>query len=85
MGSFMRSIYQEDAPKRPVNLSLNGDLVRLGKELGLNLSSVAEKALAYAVSARQAELWLEENAKAIEAYNGRIEAQGIFRDGVRTF
>ncbi len=81
----MRSIYQEDAPKRPVNLSLNADLVRLGKELGLNLSSVAEEALAYAVSARQAELWLEENAKAIETYNGRIEAQGAFSDGIRAF
>lgn len=81
----MRSIYGADAPKRPVNLSLNADLVRLGKELGLNLSSVAEEALACAVSARQAELWLAENAQAIEAYNGRVEAQGVFSDGIRTF
>jgi antitoxin CcdA len=85
MESFMRSIYQADAPKRPVNLSLNGDLLRLGKELGLNLSSVAEEALACAVSARQAELWLKENEKAIESYNGRIESQGVFSDGIRAF
>jgi antitoxin CcdA len=81
----MRSIYQADAPKRPVNLSLNSDLLAMGKELGLNLSSVAEEALAYAVSARLAELWLEENRDAIEAYNQRVEGRGVFSDGLRTF
>ncbi len=81
----MRSTYQADAPKRPVNLTLNSDLLKLGKELGLNLSSVAEEALAYAVSARLAERWLEENGKAIESYNTRIESQGVFSDGIRAF
>ena len=81
----MQSSYQADAPKRPVNLSLNGDLLRLAKELGLNLSSVAEAALANAVNARLAERWLEENRGAIDTYNARIEAQGVFSDGLRTF
>lgn len=81
----MRTVYEADAPKRPINLSLNSDLVRLGKELELNLSSVAEEALAYAVSARLAERWLEENRTAIAAYNHRIETQGVFSDGLRTF
>jgi antitoxin CcdA len=85
MESRMRLSYLVDAPKRPVNLSLNGDLLRLGKELGLNLSSVAEEALACAVSARLAERWLQENGKAIESYNTRIEAQGVFSDGIRAF
>ncbi len=74
-----------EAPKRPVNLTLNSDLVRLGKELGLNLSGVAEAALAYAVSARLAERWAEENREAIGAYNRRIEAEGVFSDGLRAF
>jgi antitoxin CcdA len=81
----MRSIWRADAPKRPVNLSLNSDLLAMGKALGLNLSSVAEEALAYAVSARLAEHWLEENRDAIEAYNLRVERQGVFSDGLRTF
>jgi antitoxin CcdA len=85
MEPLMRSSYLADAPKRPVNLSLNGDLLRLGKELGLNLSSVAEEAIAYAVNARLTERWLEENRQAIESYNTRIEAQGVFSDGIRTF
>ena len=81
----MRTPYRTNAPKRPVNLSLNADLLKLGKELGLNLSGVAEEALAYAVKARLAERWLEENQNAIEAYNRRIETQGVFSDGLRTF
>jgi antitoxin CcdA len=85
MEAFMQSRYLTDAPKKPVNLSLNSDLLRLGKELGLNLSSVAEEALAYAVNARLAERWVVENQNAIEAYNRRIDMQGVFSDGLRTF
>ena len=73
------------ASKKAVNLSLDSDLVRQARELGLNLSGVAEEALAYAVSVRLAERWAEENRAAIEAYNRRIEAQGVFSDGLRTF
>lgn len=81
----MHSSGRAGGAKRPVNLSLNSDLLRLGKELGINLSSVAEEALAYAVSARLAEQWLKENQDSIEAYNTRIEGRGAFSDGVRTF
>lgn len=81
----MQSRFQTDAPKRPVNLSLNSDLLRLGNELGLNLSSVAEEALANAVNAHLAERWVVENQAAITAYNRRIETQGVFSDGLRTF
>ncbi len=81
----MQPLYNLDAPKRPVNLSLNGDLVSLGKELGLNLSGVAEEALAYAVRSRLAEQWADENQDAIGAYNRRIETAGVFSDGLRSF
>lgn len=77
--------YRIDAPKKPVNLSLNSDLLKLGKDLGLNLSSVAESALAQAVKESLAERWLTENAEAIQAYNERVEAHGVFSDGSRAF
>ena len=77
--------FSQDAPKRAVNLTLNRDLVQLGKDLGLNLSGVAEEALAYAVNARLAERWVEENRSAIGAYNRRVEAEGVFSDGLRSF
>jgi antitoxin CcdA len=73
-----------DGPKRPVNLSLNSELLRLGKELGLNVSGIAEEALAQAVKERLGQRWLAENAIAIQAYNLRTE-HGVFSDGLRTF
>ena len=81
----MRIDYRVDAPKRPVNLSLNSDLLKLGKDLGLNFSSVAEEALVQAVKARLADQWLKENADAIRSYNSRVEERGVFSDSVRIF
>jgi antitoxin CcdA len=83
--SHMHLNYRIDAPKKPVNLSLNSDLLRVGKDLGLNLSSLAEAAIAQAVKESLAEHWLKENAEAIQAYNKRVEARGVFSDGVRSF
>ena len=77
--------YRADAPKKPVNLSLNSDLLRIGKDLGLNLSSVAEAAIAQAVKELMAEQWLKENDEAIREYNQRVEARGVFSDDLRAF
>ena len=76
---------RKEGTKRPVNLSLDADLLQAGKDLGLNLSAVAEEALAYAVSAKLAERWTEENQAAIASYNQRVEAAGVFSDGLRSF
>ena len=76
---------RKDGTKRPVNLSLDADLLQAGKDLGLNLSAVAEEALAYAVSAKLAERWTEENQAAIATYNQRVDAAGVFSDGLRSF
>ena len=81
----MSTGHPRNGTKRPVNLSLDADLLQAGKDLGLNLSAVAEEALAYAVSAKLAERWTEENQAAIASYNQRIEAAGVFSDGLRTF
>jgi antitoxin CcdA len=81
----MQSYYKIDAPKKPVNLSLNADLVRLGRSLGLNLSALAEEAVAQAVKASLDESWLRDNAEAIRNYNERVTAHGVFSDGFRSF
>jgi antitoxin CcdA len=73
-----------DGPKKPINLSLNSDLLRVGKELGLNISAIAEEALAQAVKERLSQRWLAENAAAIQVYNRRTEG-GVFSDGLRRF
>lgn len=81
----MPAYYNTDAPRKAVNLSLNSDLLKLSKDLGLNLSGLAEEAIAKAARARLAETWLAENADAIQAYNKRVASQGVFSDGLRNF
>ncbi|MBJ7370647.1 MULTISPECIES: type II toxin-antitoxin system CcdA family antitoxin [Pseudomonas] len=44
-----------------------------------------EQALAEALKKQQAEQWLAENSEAVNAYNGEVEAHGVFSDQVRTF
>ncbi len=41
--------FDPEAPKKPTNLSLNQDLMRAAKACGLNVSLIAEAALAEAV------------------------------------
>ena len=81
----MSTYYNTEAPKKPVNITLNVELLKLGKDLGLNLSGLAEEALDRAVKARLAEAWLRENEEAIQAYNARVDSQGVFSDGLRSF
>ena len=83
--AILQTSYNTDAPKKPVNLTLNSDLLKLSKDMGLNLSGLAEEAIAQAVRTRLAEAWLHENDGAIQAYNRRIEAHGVFSDGLRSF
>ena len=73
------------ALKRPTNVSLNQDLVRAAKAYGLNVSRIAEAALAEAVRARAQQDWLADNAEALDAYNEEIGKRGVFSDGHRRF
>jgi len=81
----MRPVYDDTAPKKATKLSINSDLLRKARELGINLSSALEQALEQIVRRRLCEQWLEENRFAIESYNERVEEHGVFSDGVRRF
>lgn len=81
----MLPIYDPNAPKRPTNLSINSDLLKKARELGINLSSSLEEALAANVKRRLSEQWLSENREAIATYNEHVEANGVFSDDVRSF
>ena len=81
----MRPVYDDAAPKKATNLSVNSDLLRKARDLDINLSSVLEQALEQTVMRRLAEQWLEENRSAIESYNEHVERHGVFSDGVRGF
>ena len=81
----MHAAYDELAPKRPTNLSLNSDLLRQAKALDINLSATLEHALSETVRDKKRALWLANNLDAIATYNQLVEEQGVFSDGLRSF
>ena len=81
----MQPLYDLNAPKKATNLSLNSDLLTKAKALKINLSATLEDALIELVSAKQRELWKQENQNAIAAYNQLIEENGTFSDDLRAF
>jgi len=67
----------DDAPKRPTNLSLNSKVLDLARELGMNVSQTVDALLAEEVRRRYWERWNVENREAVQAYNKRIEKEGL--------
>lgn len=77
--------FDTQAPKKPTNLSINSDLLSKAREMNINLSATLENELARQLKIKQREQWLQENAKAIQAYNDFVENEGVFSDGIRSF
>jgi len=81
----MSHVFNPNAPKKPTNVSINSDLLEKAKGLNINLSATLEAALTEQLRAEQRNQWKAENAKAIRAYNGFVEENGVFSDGLRKF
>lgn len=81
----MLPLYDNQAPKKATNLSINSDLLIRAKELDINLSAALEQALTQLLKQRQQEQWLAKNRDAIAAYNQEIERNGSFGDALRSF
>jgi antitoxin CcdA len=79
------SFYDTNAPKKSTNLSVNSDLLRKARDHHINLSKALEQRLVEILLEEKRREWQEENRDAIEAYNRRIEADGVFSDGLRRF
>ncbi len=77
--------FDKDARKRPTNLTVNEDLLRQARELGINLSQAFEQKLEELVRAAKAERWVEENREAIEAHNRWVAEHGTFGEKYRVF
>ncbi len=73
------------ASKRPANVSVRAELLDKAKHLGINLSRTLEDRLAELVREAEARQWLAQNRRALDAYNKRIEREGIWSDGLRGF
>jgi antitoxin CcdA len=79
----MRSV--RNAPKRPVNLSLNSKVLDMAKEMGMNISQTVDALLHEAVMKEYWSRWAEENKEAIAEYNERIAREGLPLARYRTF
>ena len=78
------NVFDHKAPKKPTNLSINSDLLRLAKKSGINLSKALEHCLAEMLLEEKRRTWREENKEAIDQYNTHA-ATGVFSDGLRNF
>lgn len=83
--AMQTGFFDQRAPKKSANLSINSDLLRQAKERHINLSQALELRLAELLRKDKCHKWQEENREAIEDYNRRIEAYGTFSDGLRCF
>jgi antitoxin CcdA len=73
------------APKKSTNLSINSDLLRQARAYGINLSQALEQRLEEILREEKRRRWQEENREAIAKYNQRVEAEGVFSEGLRRF
>ena len=80
----MRNLpYDPGARKRTVSLTLNADLYAKAKSAGINLSKVAEKALAHEFAKRLAEQIEADIRQDLGALNAFVEVHGSFGEMVR--
>jgi post-segregation antitoxin (ccd killing protein) len=80
----MRNLpYDPGARKRTVSLTLNADLYAKAKGAGINLSKVAEEALAQALAQCLAEQARAEIVQDLQALNAFVAAHGSFAEMVR--
>jgi antitoxin CcdA len=80
----MRNLpYDPGARKRTVSLTLNADLYAKAKSAGINLSKVAEQALAHELAKRLAEQIEADIRQDLGALNAFVEVHGSFGEMVR--
>ena len=68
-----------------VNLTLDAEVAEEARLLGLNMSRLAETAIADAAKAERNRLWREENRAALDAYAEEVVREGLPLAAFRTF
>jgi len=81
----MQALYDQKAPKKATNLSINSDLLRQARELKINLSSTFEQTLSELIKTKQKENWIASNKEAIQAYNEYVKKNDVFSKNLRSF
>ncbi len=79
----MQLAFDTQAPKRATNLSINSDLLKQAKAMGINISQFVERSLGEQVKRHKDSQWRLENQAAISGYNAEVERIGVFGDSWR--
>ncbi|MGE5516406.1 MAG: type II toxin-antitoxin system CcdA family antitoxin [Bacteroidota bacterium] len=81
----MNAVFDPKAAKKACNVSINEDLLRQARALGINLSQTLEAELEKRVREAKAKAWYEENKAAIDARYRWVEENGLLSDHFRMF
>ncbi len=76
-------LYDTKAPKQTISVTVNSDLYAKAKRVGINVSQVAEQAVAGAYSKQRAAALAEEIQADLQAVADYAEQHGRFADFVR--
>ena len=68
-----------------VNLTLDADVAETARALGLNMSRLAEAAIAEAAKVERNRRWRAENQLAIDAYADEVSKEGLPLTQYRSF
>ena len=68
-----------------VNLTLDSEVAEMARSLGLNMSRLAEAAIADAAKTERNRRWREENRASIDAYINAVARDGLPLAAFRTF
>ncbi len=60
-----------------VNLTLDAEVAASARSLGLNMSRLAEAAIAEAIKVERNRLWRQQNADAIAGYAEEVAGEGL--------
>lgn len=71
--------------RKPVNVTVDQQLLSAARKHKLNLSKLLEDSLLDELKRREQHDWLDRNQDAIDVYNERIRKHGVFSDGLRRF
>lgn len=68
-----------------VNLTLDAEVAKSARSLGLNMSRLAEAAILEAAKVERNRLWREANQPAIDTYAEEVAKEGLPLAGYRSF
>lgn len=80
----MQLSYNINAPRRPVNLTANSDLVDMVRSENGNLSKLLEQTMIAFLAERELTRWKEENRAAFGSYNRMINERGTLSEDFGT-